>query len=362
MEAALFSVSAGIPRMIGGVSSKECIEKERHRRFDPEPLILCQAMRTETSVRGLMPGYELHHSAHSAHSAAHAAFGHSRFFLFRNFRDEAFRGEEESGDGGSVLQSGARDLLRVDDALFEHVDVFAGCRVEALVAILGEDFLDDNAAFVTAVRRDGAEGFFDRAADDVRADRLVTGELEVVQGDGSSEERDAASGDDAFLDRRACGVQSILDAGFLFLHLGLGGRADVDHGDAAGEFRKTFLKFFTVVIGGRLLDLFADLVDASEDRGLFAGAFDDRRVFLADGDSLGLAELFDLDGIKFDAEVFGDAGSAREDRDVLEHGFSAVAESGGLHGADIEDAAHLVDDQRGERLALRQPGGSGACR
>ena len=36
----------------------------------------------------------------------------------------------------------------------------------------------------------------------------------------------------------------------------------------------------------------------------------------------------------------------------LEHRLAAVAEAGGLHGGDVEDAAELVDDQRRQRLAL----------
>ena len=44
--------------------------------------------------------------------------------------------------------------------------------------------------------------------------------------------------------------------------------------------------------------------------------------------------------------------AAREDRDVLEHLLAAIAEARRLDGADLERAAELVDDERGERLAL----------
>ena len=44
--------------------------------------------------------------------------------------------------------------------------------------------------------------------------------------------------------------------------------------------------------------------------------------------------------------------AAGQDGDVLEHGLAAVAEARGLHGADLQRAAQLVDDQRRERLAL----------
>ncbi len=37
-----------------------------------------------------------------------------------------------------------------------------------------------------------------------------------------ADQRDAAAGDDAFLDRRTGRVQRVFDAGLLFLHLDLG--------------------------------------------------------------------------------------------------------------------------------------------
>src|SRR5262249_20086767 len=42
---------------------------------------------------------------------------------------------------------------------------------------------------------------------------------------------------------------------------------------------------------------------------------------------------------------------AGEDRDVLEHGFAAVAEAGRLHGRRLQRAADLVHDQRRQRFA-----------
>ena len=44
--------------------------------------------------------------------------------------------------------------------------------------------------------------------------------------------------------------------------------------------------------------------------------------------------------------------AAGQDRDVLQHGLAAIAEARRLHGRDLEAAAQLVDDERGERLAL----------
>ena len=58
------------------------------------------------------------------------------------------------------------------------------------------------------------------------------------------------------------------------------------------------------------------------------------------------------DAFELDAEVFEDGLAAGEDGDVFEHGLAAIAEAGGLHGADVERAAELVDDERGEGFAF----------
>ena len=102
-------------------------------------------------------------------------------------------------------------------------------------------------------------------------------------------------------------MQRVFDARLLFLHLGLGRGADVDDGNAAGELGQALLELLAVVIGGGLLDLTADLVDAALDVGFLAAAFDDGGVFLVDGDALGAAEVFELDVLELDAEVFADA-------------------------------------------------------
>ena len=98
-------------------------------------------------------GHELHHAAHSTHSA-HAAFGHRRsLFLFGCVGDEALGCEKETGDGSRVLQSGTGNLLRVDDTGLEHIDIFAAGDIESGIAFSGQDFLDDDASFISAGSR-----------------------------------------------------------------------------------------------------------------------------------------------------------------------------------------------------------------
>ncbi len=199
-------------------------------------------------------------------------------------------------------------------------------------------------------------GCFDRAAHDLQADLLVAFELEGVERLLRADERDAAAGDDAFFDRRAGGVQGVFDAGFLLLHLGFGRGADIDDGDAAGELGEALLELLAVVVAGGFFDLAADLVDAALDVGLLAGAFDDRGVFLVDRDALGAAEVFEVDVLELDAEVFGDATAAGEDGDVFEHGLAAVAEAGGLDGATLSVPRSLFTT----RVARASPSTSSA--
>ncbi len=167
-----------------------------------------------------------------------------------------------------------------------------------------------------------------------------------------AQQRDAAAGDDAFFDRRAGGVEGVVDAVLLLLDFDFGRAADADHRDAARELGETLLQLLTVVVRGGLLDLRLDLRDAAFDVGLLAGAVDDRGVFLLDADPLGAAEHLEGHVLELDAEVFGDHLAAGEDRDVLEHRLAAIAEARRLDGRDLQAAAQLVDDEGGERFAF----------
>ena len=73
---------------------------------------------------------------------------------------------------------------------------------------------------------------------------------------------------------------------------------------------------------------------------------------LVDRHALGLAQHVERDVLELDAEVLADHLAAGEDGDVLQHGLAAIAEARRLDGRDLQAAAQLVDDQRGQRLAL----------
>src|SRR5581483_2233966 len=294
---------------------------------------------------------ELHHAAHAAHAAARRHRRHRRLLL-RLLRHHRLRREHEAGDGRGVLQRRTDDLGRVDDAGFEKVGVFFGRGVEAESAFTFFNLLQHDRAFDTGVQCDAADRLFGRAPDDVDAPPLLLGHFELLEGDGGADERDAAAGDDAFLDRGARGVQRVLDAGFLLFHLDFSGRADVDDCDAADQLREALLELLAIVIRGRLVDLRADLLDAAFEIRLLAGAVDDRRVVFIDDDALRAAEILQRNVLELDAELFGDHFATGENRNIFEHRLAAVAEARRLDGAALKRAADLIDDERRERFAL----------
>src|SRR5438445_3722354 len=68
------------------------------------------------------------------HSAArgHAATAAAGTLLGRHFGDHRLGGDQEARDRSRALKRLTHDLGRIDDALGEHVDVFAVLRVEAV--------------------------------------------------------------------------------------------------------------------------------------------------------------------------------------------------------------------------------------
>src|SRR5262249_33092600 len=197
-----------------------------------------------------------------------------------------------------------------------------------------------------------AHRLLDRARYDVHADLLIAFELQPAQRAAGTQQRHAAARHDALFDRRLRRVHRVLDARLLLLHLGLGGRTDLDDGDAADELRQPLLQLLAVVVRRGVLDLRPDLFHAALDGVGLARAFDDGRVVLVDGDLLRLAQIVELDRLELDSVVFGDRGAVGEDRDVLEHRLAAIAEAGRLDGGRLQRAAQLVDDERRQRLAF----------
>src|SRR5690606_26047169 len=183
-----------------------------------------------------------------------------------------------------------------------------------------------DAGLFAGVVDDLAQRLLDGAQHDLDAGFLV-GVVALHLGRGTrAQQRDAAARDDAFLDGRARGVQRVLDAGLLLLHLDLGRGTDADDRDAAGQLRDALLQLLAVVVAGGFLDLRTDRLDARFDRARLAGAVDDRRVLLADLDALGAAQILQRRLLERHAGLFRDHGAAGQDGHVLEHRLAAIAE------------------------------------
>ena len=272
--------------------------------------------------------------------------------LLGEIRDHAVGREQEARDGRRVLEGAARDLRRIDDTGLQEVAVLAGADVVAVRAGRLLDVGDDERGLESGVVDELAERRLDRTGDDVRADLLVTLEVEGLDGLLRTEIGDAAAGDDALFNGRTGGVQGVVDTVLLLLHRSFRRRANLDEGNAAGELGETLLKLLAIIVGRGLLDLLLDLLDAGLDVRSLAETLDDRGVVLVDDDLLRAAEHIDRDGLELDADVLADELAAREDRDVLEDRLPAVTEARRLDGADLERAAKLVHDERRERLAL----------
>ena len=85
------------------------------------------------------------------------AAARSWFLLLRNFGDQALGGQQQTGNRGRILQGGAGDLFRIDDASLHEVLVFASSDIIAFVAFAPLDFLHDDRAFHAGIRSQGAK-------------------------------------------------------------------------------------------------------------------------------------------------------------------------------------------------------------
>src|SRR3982751_4256125 len=204
-------------------------------------------------------------------------------FVLRRFRDHDFRREQQARNRRGVLQRETRDLRRVEDALFQHVAVLARARL---------DGVQDDRGIFTGVLDDLTQRLFDRARQDANADRLVfVRTFELLEGLQRADQRDAAARDHAFFNGGTGCVQRVFDAGLLLFHLDLGGSANLDHGNAAGELRNALLELLFVVVRRGFFSLGTDRLDARLDVGAFAGTTDQGGVFLLDDNLLGIAQI-----------------------------------------------------------------------
>ena len=157
--------------------------------------------------------------------------------IFWTLGNHALGGQHEAGNRSGVLQSRTYDLGGVDNASFQQIFVLVSRGVEAEGALALANAVDDDAAFTAAVLGNPAHWLLDGAADDGDAVLLLLGELQAVQSGLSANQRYTTAGNNALFNSSAGSMQCILNACLLLFHLGLGGCADLDHCNAADQFR-----------------------------------------------------------------------------------------------------------------------------
>src|SRR5215204_7097265 len=138
-----------------------------------------------------------------------------------------------------ISRPGTDDLRRIDNAGLEHVLILFGLSIEAEgLRLVVSDPPDHDRALDARVLGDLTDRSLECLQDDVDAGLdLRVFVLEFRHGLLGAEQYHAATWDDPFLDCRAGGMEGIIDPVLLLLDLDLGGAADADHGDAAGELR-----------------------------------------------------------------------------------------------------------------------------
>src|SRR5450432_906011 len=145
---------------------------------------------------------------------------------------------------------------------------------------------------------------------------------------------------------------SIAGPVLLLLELDLGRGTCPQHGNAAGQLGDPLLQLLLVPVRGRVLDLGPELANAVGDRRLLAGTIDDRGGVLGDSDPPGLAEHLKTDELELQADFLADDFAASQGCHVGQHRLAPVTEARSLHRDHVQQAADLVDDQGGQRLAV----------
>ena len=312
---------------------------------------------------GIVPGLlrlpwrrdlEVHaaHATHSAHAAAPASAGAG---LLRTLGDHRLGGDQQAGDRGRILQRAAHDLGRVDHALRRRdrrTRRSARCSRRCTCCSPGSC----RPRRSRPRRRSARSGAPAPAAPCARCRCRSSGRRSRSCSFSSAlMARSSATPPPGTMPsstaaRVACSASSTRSLRS-FTSISVAPPTLITATPPASLASRS-CSFSLVVVGGRLLDLRLDLLDAALDVGLLAGAVDDGRVVLVDRHLLGAAQHVERDVLELDAEVLADHLAAGEDGDVLQHGLAAIAEARRLDGRDLEAAAQLVDDERRQRLAL----------
>ena len=177
-------------------------------------------------------------------------------------------------------------------------------------------------------------------------------QLQLAQGREGVDEGDAAAGNDALLHGGPGGLDGVLHSVLALLQLRLGSGTNLDDGDAADQLAQPLLQLLAVPIGGGLLDSPLYRPDAPLDGVGVALALDDGGVLLGHYHATGTPQVLDLHRVQLPTYLLADDLAAGNGGEVAQVILAAVAEAGGLDGADVEGAAQPVDGQGGQRLAV----------
>ena len=108
------------------------------------------------------------------HHAAHAAAGWHRWHVLLGLGHDDVRGHDETADGSRVLQRAPRDHRRIGDAGRDEVLVLAGEGVEADVATLRANLVDNDGAVGAGVSGDLTDRLLERPVYDPGSRPLVS--------------------------------------------------------------------------------------------------------------------------------------------------------------------------------------------
>ena len=140
-------------------------------------------------------------------------------------------------------------------------------------------------------------------------------------------------------------MKRIFNTGFLFFHFNFSWSPSIQNSYTAGEFRKTFLKFLFIVIGGCFINLNLYFINPSLDSILTAGASNNRCVVFIRYNTLCGSKIFKSCIFQLIACIFRYKSSTSEYCNIFQHCFPAISKSGSFNSEDLKSAAQFVHNQ-----------------
>src|SRR5690625_627534 len=126
--------------------------------------------------------------------------------------------------------------------------------------------------------------------------------------------------------------------------LGFRRRTYANDRDASRKLGKTLLQFFPIVVRVGVLDLFTDLGDSTVDILGVSFAVDDGRLLFRYANLTGRTHHVQRHVFQFETDFFGNDLTAGNDRNIAQHSFTSITETGGFNGDRIEGTANFVYD------------------